>query len=113
MRAVGEHQDGVDIRRRKQLAEVSGSALDVIPVADARQHLVVDVGDSGYREQIGALGERGQMHHLRDPAAADDSNSQDVFHDGTEKTGDQDCSRSPVLLFQSGRLEGEPHRRAA
>ena len=49
---------------------------DAVAIADGGEGLLAEVGEGRDLEEIGALRERRQMHHLRDAATTNDTNSQ-------------------------------------
>ena len=86
--ARGEDQEGVEIRPAEQLAVVLDPRGDVVAIAHRVQRLLADVGEGGDREQVRPLGQRGQMHHLRDAADADDADAQGRHQRAPRAAGD-------------------------
>jgi len=71
----GEHQHGVNVGGRDEVAVIGRAPVDVIAPGDGLERLPIDVGEADDGEEIGPLGQGRQVHHLRDAAAPDHRNS--------------------------------------
>jgi hypothetical protein len=86
--------------------KVGGAARDMIPIGDCIEGVAIDVRQSSDAEQIGPLGERGQMHHLRDRAAPDYADAERFAHTvgelvnwGVGEFNARRCFNSPLDQF--------------
>ena len=81
MSARRQHEHRLDIVVREQFVVVAGRPLDVVARGDHVERRAIDVGEAGDGEEVRPLGQRRQVHHLRDATAADDADAQGPRHD--------------------------------
>ena len=93
-RVVGSrHRHGVDVVPRKQVAVVEVRRRGRVASAQLAEHLRRDVAETTELEHRELVEER-QVHHLGDPAAADDADA-DSGHATTRSITADVRSRSP------------------
>ncbi len=80
VRARGRDEDGLHVLPDEQLPVVRGAHRYPVARAHRVEHRAVHVGEARDAEEVGTLGEVGQMHHLGDSARAHHRHAQGGAH---------------------------------
>ena len=76
VRAGAEHEHGLDARIAQQSTGVGRDDRCRVPACHRVERPAIHFRQADQLEQVRPLGQRRQVHHLRDPAAADDADAQ-------------------------------------